>query len=152
MADAMGIRLGVGDSRWGWVLVTVVQSRGLTHEKGVTRFANLEGGSVAAFVRLWLLNSPLDHSANAIESGQKPPLTNLNDLVRQLFNALLFGLPKGKPKQHFVAWPEDRHHVPINGSFSDFHVWYLGCGCGLALGSGSELTKQDENQDQNQDQ
>jgi hypothetical protein len=133
---------------WGWVLVTVVQSRGLTHEQGVARFANLDGWSVVAFVRLWLLHSPLDHSASAIESGQKPPFTNLDELVRLLFDALLFSLPKSKLKQYFSAWPEDRHHVPMDGSFSDFHVCYLGCGFGLGfgLGSGSALAKQDEKQ------
>jgi hypothetical protein len=134
------------------VLVIKVQSRGLTHEQGVTRFANLDGWSAAAFVRLWLLHSPLDHSAKPIESGQKPPFTNLDDLIRLLFDALLFGLPKGKPKQYFVAWPEDRHHVPMDGSFSDFHVCYLGCGLGLGLGSGSALAKQDEKQEKDQDQ
>ena len=130
----------------------MVQSRGLTHEQGVTRFANLDGWSVAAFIRLWLLHSPLDHSANAIESGQKAPFTNLHDLLRQLFNALLFGLPKGKPKQYFVVWPEDRHHVSMDVSFSDFHICYLGCGFGLGLGSGSALAKQDEKQEKDQDQ
>ena len=132
------------------MLVVKVQSRGLTHDQGVSCFANLDGWSVAAFVRPWLLNSPLDHSANAVESGQKPPFTNLHDLLCQLFNALLFGLPKSKPKQYFVAWPEDRHHVPMNGSFSDFHVCYLGGGGGL--GSGSALAKQDEKQEKDQDQ
>lgn len=76
------------------------------HDQGVSCFANLDGWSVAAFVRPWLLNSPLDHSANAIESGQKPPFTNLHDLLCQLFNALLFACPRANRNSISLRGPK----------------------------------------------